>query len=107
MEGFWVREEVKEHGTRKQIEGSLRKEARVVIVDDVFTGGGSALKAVQAVQKIGCQVVMVLALVDRLRGAEELFRRNGIEDDRAVFTIRDFGIETDVRKSISPAPGHR
>ena len=62
-------------------------------VDDVFTKGGSTLKAVEAVRELGCEVVLVLALVDRLQGAEELFRRNGITDYRTVFTIRHFGID--------------
>ena len=50
MEGFWVREEVKSHGTQKRVEGGLRKGARVAIVDDVITKGGSALKAIEAVR---------------------------------------------------------
>ena len=91
MEGFWVREEIKAHGTQKQVEGGLKKGDRVVIVDDVFTKGGSALKAVEAARELGCEVVLVLALVDRLQGAADLFRKNGIENYRAVFTIRDFG----------------
>ncbi|MBY0514043.1 MAG: orotate phosphoribosyltransferase [Gemmataceae bacterium] len=93
MDGFWVRDEVKKHGTQKQIEGNLRPGAKVVVVDDVFTKGGSALKAVQAVREIGCEVLMVLALVDRLQGARALFREHGIETYRPVFTIRDFGID--------------
>lgn len=93
IEGFWVREEVKSHGTQKKIEGGLRPGMRVAIVDDVFTKGGSALKAVEAVRELGCHVVLVLALVDRLCGAEELFKRNDISDYRCVFTIRDFGID--------------
>jgi orotate phosphoribosyltransferase len=93
IEGFWVREEIKNHGTQKKVEGALRKGMRVAVVDDVFTRGGSTLKAVEAVRDFGCEVVRVLALVDRLRGAEELFRRNGITDYRTVFTIRDFGIQ--------------
>lgn len=93
VEGFWVREEAKDHGTKKQIEGGLAPGSRVVVVDDVFTKGGSALKAVEAVRAAGCTVVMVLALVDRLAGARELFARHGIEDCRAVFTIRDFGVD--------------
>ena len=97
MEGFWVREEVKSHGTQKRIEGGLRKGARVAVVDDVFTKGGSTLKAVEAVREAGCEVVVALALVDRLRGARELFRRHGIETCRSVFTIRDFGVD-------APAP---
>lgn len=92
IEGFWVRAEVKAHGTQKRIEGGLKPGMRVAVVDDVFTKGGSTLKAVEAVREFGCEVVLVLALVDRLQGAEQLFRQNGITDFRTVFTIRDFGI---------------
>lgn len=97
MEGFWVRSEVKGHGTQKLIEGNLAKGARVAIVDDVFTKGTSAAKAVTAVRDFGCEVVAVLALVDRLQGAEELFRSLGIENYQPVFTIRDFGVEVHAR----------
>ncbi|HXD85824.1 MAG TPA: orotate phosphoribosyltransferase [Urbifossiella sp.] len=93
IEGFWVREEAKSHGTQKRIEGGLRAGMRVAVVDDVFTKGGSTLKAVQAVREAGCEVAVVLALVDRLRGARQLFEENGIRACRSVFTIRDFGIE--------------
>ncbi len=99
MEGFWVREKVKGHGTQKQVEGRLRKGDRVVIVDDVFTKGESALKAVEAVRELGCEVILVLALVDRLAGAEKLLQQNRIENYRAVFTIRDFGVDADVRNT--------
>ncbi len=92
IEGFWAREEAKSHGTKKVIEGGLRPGMRVAVVDDVFTKGGSALKAAKAATEFGCKVVMVLALVDRLQGARELFRQNGIENYQSVFTIRDFGI---------------
>ncbi len=92
MEGFWVRDKEKTHGTRKLIEGNLRPGSRVAIVDDVFTKGGSALKAAQAVQEIGCEVVVVLALVDRLQGAAEHCRAEGIANYQSVFTIRDFGV---------------
>jgi orotate phosphoribosyltransferase len=93
VEGFWAREAVKDHGTQKLIEGNLRKGDRVAIVDDVFTKGGSALKAAQAAREYGCEVVCVIALVDRLRGARKLFEENGITDYRAVFTIKDFGVD--------------
>ena len=65
-------------------------------MDDVFTKGQSALKAVEAVQELGCEVILVLALVDRLEGAEKLLQQNGIENYRAVFTIQDFGVGIDV-----------
>jgi orotate phosphoribosyltransferase len=93
MEGLWVRDQAKGHGTQKVIEGNLPPGARVVILDDVTTEGKSALKAVQAVRERGCEVVRVLALVDRLQGAERLFRSEGIADYQSVFTIRDFGVD--------------
>jgi orotate phosphoribosyltransferase len=93
MEGFWVRDKTKEHGTQKSIEGNLAPGSRVVIVDDVFTKGTSALKAVEAVKAHGCEVVLVLALVDRLQGARKLFREHVIENYRPVFTIRQFGVD--------------
>ena len=93
IEGFWVREAAKDHGTKKQIEGGLKPGTRVAIIDDVFTKGGSALKASQAAREFGCEVVLVLALVDRLQGARALFRENGLQNYQRVFTIRQFGID--------------
>lgn len=98
MEGFWVRDEVKRHGTQKLIEGNLASGARVVIVDDVFTLGNSAAKAVKAIRNIGCEAVAVLALVDRLQGAKELFESLGVENYQPIFTIRDFGVQVESRK---------
>ena len=98
MEGFWVRDEVKTHGKKKLIEGTLKSGSRVVIVDDVFTQGKSALKAVKAVKELGCEVVLVLALVDRLQGARELFHKEGIDNFEPIFDIRDFGVEVNARK---------
>jgi len=93
MEGFWVRDDVKTHGTRKLVEGNLQRGARVAIVEDVITRGGSALKAIKAVKEAGCEVVAVIALVDRLQGARELLHSEGIETFQSVYTIRDFGVE--------------
>src|SRR5262249_5720553 len=103
MEGFWVRDKTKEHGTRKLIEGNLQPGSRVVIVDDVITKGGSSLKAIKAVKEMKCEVVLVLALVDRLQGAEQLFRVEGIVNYQSVFTIRDFGVEVHAGASAQTA----
>jgi orotate phosphoribosyltransferase len=94
MEGFWVRDKTKSHGTKKLIEGGLGlgKGSRVLVLDDVITTGGSSIKAIEAVREIGCEVVQVVALVDRLQGAAAAFRERGVEY-RSVFTIRDFGVD--------------
>lgn len=78
MEGFWVRPDTKDHGTKKLIEGCVKAGDRVVIMEDVSTTGASALRAVEAVKSIGCSVVAVVTLVDRLQGARELFQANDL-----------------------------
>lgn len=94
MEGFWVRSGIKDHGTKKLIEGGLKPGSRVAILDDVVTKGTSCLKAVEAVRSIGCEVVLVTAIVDRLQGTRELLQQNGIDCYHPLFTIRDLGVES-------------
>src|SRR5436309_9216129 len=53
LEGFFVRKQAKEHGSKSQIEGRLKSDDRVVILDDVLTTGASALQAVRAVESAG------------------------------------------------------
>jgi len=89
--GFFVRKQVKLHGTMKQVEapeGDLAGK-RVVVLDDVTTSGASALKAVKAVQAEGANVVLVLAVVDRESGAAKLFERENIPFT-ALFRASEF-----------------
>lgn len=86
--GFLVRKEEKKHGTTKLIEGNLKKGDKVVIVEDVITTGGSVIKAIDAVRKAGAFVNGVLAIVDREEGAEENFKKLGI-NYRPLFRISE------------------
>jgi orotate phosphoribosyltransferase len=95
MEGFWVRNQVKGHGTQKLIEGKIQQGWRVAILDDVVTRGSSVVRAIQEVQRAGAEVVLVLCLVDRLCGAQQLIREQGRVNYRPVFTIRDFGVQVE------------
>jgi orotate phosphoribosyltransferase len=91
LEGFFVRKQAKDHGSKEHVEGVLEPGWRVAIVDDVLTTGGSALEAVKAVEERGAVVAAVVCIVDRLQGASELFA--GKYPFHPLFTIRDFGIE--------------
>jgi len=79
VRAFTVRKEPKQHGTGKLIEGPFREGDRVVVVEDVITTGGSALKAVDAVRHAGGTVLGVLALVDRQEGGREALEAAGLE----------------------------
>lgn len=93
LPGFFVRAEVKDHGTRKKVEGLSPSETlngkRVVILDDVTTTGSSAMIAVDAAQKEGAQVVLVLSVVDREEGAVAFYHERDIPFE-ALFTSSDF-----------------
>jgi orotate phosphoribosyltransferase len=70
IDAFSVRKEAKTHGTGRAIEGNFREGARVVVVEDVITSGGSAEKAITAVRAAGAIVLGVLAVVDREQGGK-------------------------------------
>lgn len=65
LHGFLVRKAEKQHGTGQRIEGFREKGARVVIVDDVCTTGGSTIQAIEAAREFGFQIVGVMCLVER------------------------------------------
>lgn len=71
VHGFLVRKAEKTHGTGRLLEGFHKLGAHVVIVDDAFTTGGSAIKAIEATRDSGMNVIGVLSLVDREQGARE------------------------------------
>jgi orotate phosphoribosyltransferase len=68
VQGFLVRKAEKAHGTGRKVEGFLQKDAKVVIVDDVCTTGGSTITAIEAAREAGMTVAGVLCLVDREQG---------------------------------------
>jgi orotate phosphoribosyltransferase len=73
LDAFYVRKEAKKHGTGQFIEGAsaLPKGARVVVVEDVVTTGGSSLLAVTRARDAGLEPVRIIALVDRCEGGRE------------------------------------
>ena len=84
LRGFIMRKEPKGRGGRKTgnppgIEGStIQSGDRVVILEDVTTTGGSALKAADRLREIGCDVVACISIVDREEGGGEAFEGAGI-----------------------------
>jgi len=90
--GFLVRKEQKDHGTRQQIEGPVPEGARVVMLEDVVTTGGSTLQAIAAIEREKqATVVKVITMVDRLQGARENLAAAGYELE-AIFTIAELGV---------------
>jgi orotate phosphoribosyltransferase len=91
LDAIYVRKDAKDHGSKRLLEGDSRlaRGARVAIVEDVITTGGSTLKAAAKLRDAGYTVVGVVAVVDRLEGGRE-----AIEAEKlplvALYTRRDF-----------------
>jgi orotate phosphoribosyltransferase len=77
VRAFTVRKEAKAHGTGKLIEGPFTAGDRVVVIEDVITTGGSALKAAAAITAAGGTIVGVLSVVDRDEGGRETIEAAG------------------------------
>ena len=78
LRAFTVRKEAKGHGTGRLLEGPFRRGDRVAVIEDVITTGGSALRAIDAVQAADGIVAGVLALVDREEGGRQAIERTGV-----------------------------
>ena len=77
LQGFIVRKESKDHGSKRLIEGLSAKDTvrRAIIVEDVCTTGASSMKAVEAAEAYPMEVVAVISLVDREEGGSEMIRK--------------------------------
>jgi orotate phosphoribosyltransferase len=91
VDAFIVRKEPKGHGTGQWIEGrkTIPDGSRVVVIEDVVTTGGSALKAIERCRAENLVPVACVALVDRLEGGREAIEAAGVPLD-ALFTRKDF-----------------
>lgn len=94
LHGFLVRKAEKQHGTGQRIEGFREKGARVVIVDDVCTTGGSTVQAIEAAREFGFKIAGVMCLVER----EEAHGRLNVEKAAAPAPFISIFTAADVRK---------
>lgn len=89
VEVYVVRKQVKDHGTGQSIEGNLTEGAKVVVVDDVVTTGGSTIQAIERVKEAGFEIVAVVSVVDRQEGGRENIKEACGIDLMSLFTRDD------------------
>ena len=83
----YVRSKAKDHGMQNLIEGQVEPGAKVVVVEDLISTGGSSLKAVEALRQAGVEVVgMVASYTYGFPVAEEAFLEAGVK----LVTLTDY-----------------
>lgn len=91
----YVRSKAKDHGMQNLIEGQVASGAKVVVVEDLISTGGSSLKAVEALRQAGVEVVgMVASYTYGFPVAEEAFRNANVK----LVTLTDY--EAVVEKAL-------
>ncbi|GAB3394241.1 orotate phosphoribosyltransferase [Humibacter soli] len=90
-DAFVVRKEPKDHGRGKQVEGPELAGKRVIVLEDTSTTGGSPLKAVEALKKVGAEIAAVAVVVDRNTGAREVIEEAGYPYYAAI-GLEDLGL---------------
>lgn len=83
----YVRSAPKGHGLENLIEGHLKPGSRVVVVEDLISTGLSSLKAVEALQQAGANVLgMVAIFTYGFDVAKQSFEKHGIP----VYTLANY-----------------
>ncbi len=85
---IYPRKEVKEYGTRKQVEGEFSPGQTAVVIDDVITNGGAKLELIEPLEAAGLLVRDVLVLVDREQGGAAALAERGYRL-HSLFTLRE------------------
>ena len=86
-----IRNQKKDHGTSKLVEGVLNPGQTVMIVEDVLTTGGQVLEAAKTLENAGARIDRIVAVIDRQEGARENIQRAGYAFE-SLFTVAELGI---------------
>jgi len=100
----WIypRREVKEYGTKAEIEGDFQAGETVVLIDDLATTGGSKFEALDKLTSVGLIVKDVVVLIDRQSGAAEALAEKGVHI-HSVFTLKQLTDYWESTAKISPS----
>lgn len=86
-----VRNSKKGYGTGKMVEGVLKADDVVLIVEDIATTGGQVIEAAKIVTDAGATVKEIVCVIDRKQGARENVTEAGFAFD-SIMTKDDLGI---------------
>lgn len=87
-----IRNSKKGYGTSKMIEGVLKEDDVVLLVEDIATTGGQVLEAAKIISETGAKVKKIVAVIDRKQGARENIESAGYAFE-SIITKEDLGIK--------------
>ena len=88
---IFIRNQKKDYGTAKQLEGKLEEGDQVALLEDVCTTGGQILEAAKVIEELGAKVVKIIGTIDREEGARENIEGAGYTFE-TLFSKADLGV---------------
>ncbi len=88
---IFIRNQKKDYGSNKQIEGIFNPGETVVIIEDIMTTGGQVVEAAKTIEAAGLKVKKIVGTIDRLEGARQNIEAAGYVFE-SLFTTVDLGI---------------
>jgi orotate phosphoribosyltransferase len=88
---IFIRNQKKDYGTAKLVEGVLNPGETVLIVEDIMTTGGQVLESAKVLVDLGVKIDRIVGVIDRLEGARENIEKAGYVFE-SLFTTKDLGI---------------
>jgi orotate phosphoribosyltransferase len=89
---IFIRNQKKEYGSAKQIEGVFNPGEKIVLIEDIVTSGGQVVEAAKSMKEAGLELLKVIVIIDREEGGREAIEAAGLQMD-ALFTTTDLGIK--------------
>jgi len=74
LNGFILRKKSKKYGTDNLIEGNLKENSKVVIIEDVVTTGNSIKSVINEIERNDHKIVKIISVFDRNEGGRELLK---------------------------------
>ncbi|CAN5697041.1 orotate phosphoribosyltransferase [soil metagenome] len=87
-----IRNQKKDYGTSKLIEGVLEPGETVLVVEDVVTSGGQVLEGAKSLEAAGAKIDRIVAVIDRQEGGREAIVGAGYRFE-SLFTTEDLGVK--------------
>jgi orotate phosphoribosyltransferase len=80
----YVRSQAKDYGTGKLVEGIVKPDMKILLVDDVATTGGSVINGIRELKKLGAKITDAYVIVNRLEGADSALEKEGVKLHRLL-----------------------
>ena len=88
---IFPRKEVKDHGTRRLVEGKFCEGETVVVVDDILITGKSVMEGAAKLKSVGLLIEDIVVFIDHEEGVKDRLEQNGYRA-HAVLTISEIAL---------------